>query len=218
MTRDRAGDRLGGARPGAVLRRRAAAAGRGRAGARPGAAAQAAARSCASRCRSCRTSPISTISIRSTPSPRSSWCGCGPARRCPATPISSSCRARRRPSPISPRCAPPAWTSTSPRICAAAAACSACAAATRCSAARIADPDGIEGPAGAVAGLGLLDVETVLDRRQAARAGAAAKPAAASVLRLRDAYGRDRPGRTARGRSRASPTDRRTARSRPTAG
>ena len=83
MTRDRAGDRLGGARPGAVLPRRAAAAGGGRARARPRAGAQAAARSCASRCRSCRTSPISTISIRSKPSPRSSWCGCGPAAALP---------------------------------------------------------------------------------------------------------------------------------------
>ena len=35
----------------------------------------------------------------------SSWCGCGRATRCRATPISSSCRAPRRPSPTSPRCA-----------------------------------------------------------------------------------------------------------------
>ena len=76
---------------------------------------------CASRCRSCRTSPISTISIRSRPSPRSSSSGCGRARRCRAMPISSSCRARRRPSPISRRCARPASISTSRRIGAAAA-------------------------------------------------------------------------------------------------
>ena len=34
---------------------------------------------------------------------------------------------------------------------------------------RIADPDGIEGPPGEAPGLGLLDIETVLGRRQAAR-------------------------------------------------
>ena len=35
---------------------------------------------------------------------------------------------------------------------------------------RVADPDGIEGPAGAVEAFGLLDVETVLDRREDASA------------------------------------------------
>ncbi len=43
--------------------------------------------SCASPCRSCRTSPISTISIRSMPNRRSSSCACGRARRFPAMPI-----------------------------------------------------------------------------------------------------------------------------------
>ena len=84
----RGAHRLGRARPRAVLSRRAAAAGRGRAGARPRAARASRARGCASPCRSCRTSPISTISIRSTPSPRSRWCWCGPAARCRATPTS----------------------------------------------------------------------------------------------------------------------------------
>ena len=45
-------------------------------------------------------------------------------------------------------CARPAGTSTSRRICGAAATCWASAAATRCSAGSIADPDGIEGPPG----------------------------------------------------------------------
>ena len=76
---------------------------------------------CASPCRSCRISPILTISIRSTPSPRSISFACGRARRCRATPISSCCPARRRPSPISPRCARPDSTSISPRTGAAAA-------------------------------------------------------------------------------------------------
>ena len=47
-------------------------------------------------------------------------------------------------------------------MCAAAERCSDCAAAIRCSGKTVADPDGIEGPAGTVPGLGLLDVETVL--------------------------------------------------------
>ena len=47
----------------------------------------------------------------------------------------SSCPARSRPSPISPRCGNSAGTSTSRRICGAAASCWASAAATRCSAA-----------------------------------------------------------------------------------
>ena len=40
--------------------------------------------------------------------------------------------------------------------------CSACAAATRCSGGGCTIPDGVEGPAGSVDGLGLLDVETRL--------------------------------------------------------
>ena len=44
-------------------------------------------RACASPYRSCRTSPISTTSTRSTPSPRSNSFACGRAQRCPAMPI-----------------------------------------------------------------------------------------------------------------------------------
>ena len=73
------------------------------------------------RSRSCRISRISTISIRSTLSPTSISFTCGRARRFRAMPISSCCPARRRPSPISPRCARPDSTSISPRIGAAAA-------------------------------------------------------------------------------------------------
>ena len=119
-------------------------------------------RGCASPCRSCRTSPISTISIRSMPSPRSISFACGPARRCPATPISSCCPARRRPSPISTRCARPDSISTSPRIGAAAAWCLGLCGGYQMLGRSIADPDGIEGPPGKVDGLGLLDVETTL--------------------------------------------------------
>ena len=52
--------------------------------------------------------------------------------------------------------------STSSPMCGAAGGFSACAAAIRCWARRVADPEGVEGPPGAVDGLGLLDVETVL--------------------------------------------------------
>ena len=104
------------------------------------------------------------------------WSACIPARRCRAMPISSSCRARRRRSPGSRRCAKAASTSTSPRMCAAAARCLACAAAIRCSAGPSPIPIGIEGPAGTVAGLGLLDVETVLISRQDADRMPRARP------------------------------------------
>ena len=83
----RAADRMAAARPGAVLSGRTAVAGGGRARARAKSSGEIADAVCASRCRSCRTSPISTISIRSTPSRRSSSFACGRARRCPATPI-----------------------------------------------------------------------------------------------------------------------------------
>ncbi len=125
-------DRMAGARSGAVLSRCAAVAGGGCAGARAKPGRRNRRRGCASRCRSCRTSPISTISIRSTPSLRSISCACGRARRFPAMPISSCCPDRKRRSPILRRCAPPASISTSPRICAAAEWFSACAAAIRC--------------------------------------------------------------------------------------
>ena len=72
---DRAGDRLAAARPRARSSPTPAAAGRGRARARRGAAVEAEGASAGSPCRSCRASPISTISIRSTPSPRSISCG-----------------------------------------------------------------------------------------------------------------------------------------------
>ena len=124
-----------------------------------------------SRSRCCRISPISTISIRSTPSRPSISCGCDRARRFPAMPISSSCRAPRRPSPISPRCAKRASISTSSRISAAAAWCSVFAAAIRCSAARCMTPTGSKGTPGTAAGLGLLDVETTLANGEAAREG-----------------------------------------------
>ena len=120
----------------------------------------------------------------------SSWCGCGRAMRCRATPISLSCRAPRRPSPISPRCAKRASISTSSRISAAAAVCSVCAAAIRCSGRAVHDPDGIEGPPGTATGLGLLDVETTLAAEKRLEKVAGTSFDGAPVHGLRDAYGR----------------------------
>ena len=68
---------------------------------------------------------------------------------------------RRRRSPTR-RCAPGLGHRPRSPMSGAAARCWASAAAIRCSAAPIADPEGIEGPPATVAGLGLLDVETVL--------------------------------------------------------
>ena len=58
-----------------------------------------------------------------------------------------------------------AGTSTSSPMCAAAAGCWGSAAATRCWVGASPIPDGIEGAPGEAAGLGLLEVETTLDRR-----------------------------------------------------
>ena len=63
----------------------------------------------ASSCSPTRASPISTTSIRCGWSRASISSSCGPASRCPAMPRWSSCRARRRPSPISPRLRAAGW-------------------------------------------------------------------------------------------------------------
>ncbi len=84
------------------------------------------------------------------------------AGRCRATPTLSSCRARRRPSPIWRHCGARAGTSISRRTRARAAACSACAAAIRCSAAASPTRTASKARPASAAGLGLLDIETVL--------------------------------------------------------
>ena len=80
----------------------------------------------------------------------------------------------------------------------------------------VADPDGIEGPPGTVEGLGLLDVETTLsdDKRLEPVRGTTERRR--SVLRLRDAYGRDRRSGSPRGLLRILRTARTKARSQPT--
>ena len=121
MARDRTGDRMGGARPRAVFRRRAPAAGRRCAGARaerPVEAGRAGAhrRSDPAAHRQFRRSRSARRRARRRSRSRAARRGA-----CPATPISSCCPARRRPSPISRPCARPDSISTSPRIGAAAA-------------------------------------------------------------------------------------------------
>ncbi len=82
----------------------------------------------------------------------------------------------------------------------------------------IADPDGIEGPPGKVAGLGLLDVETTLSDEKRLEPVARLDRRRRLVFRLRDAYGRDRRARSRAAFRAARRRHRPTARSRPTAG
>ena len=112
--------------------------------------------------------------------------------------------------------AKPAWTSTSSRICGAAARCSGSAAAIRCWAAP--SRSGRHRGRGRLGrGLGLLDVETVLrgDKRLERVDGATVRRRA--IRRLRDAYGRDRGARSRAAPSPSSATARQTARCRRTA-
>ena len=151
------------ARPHPLLRRRAAAAGRGCAGARCSAARQSRSGASRSRCRCCRTSPISTISIRSTPSRRVEL-----VRVRPGNALPGRCRSRhpaglqgdhRRSRGAARK---RASTSTSSRISAAAARVLGLCGGYQMLGRAVHDPDGIEGPPGTAAGLGLLDVETML--------------------------------------------------------
>ena len=101
-------------------------------------------------------------------------------------------RARRRPSRISPRCARRAFTSTSPRTCAAAAPCSGFAAGTRCWDAPSTIRPASKEPAGTAEGLGLLDDRDRALRRKAARSRCSGETSERRpVLGLRDAHGRD---------------------------
>ncbi len=75
---------------------------------------------------------------------------------------SSSCRAQRRPLPISPRSERPASISTSPRMFGARGTVLGLCGGYQMLGRAIHDPDGIEGAAGTVQGLGLLEVETTL--------------------------------------------------------
>ena len=112
----------------------------------------------------------------------------------------------------------PAWTSTSRRMCGAAAMCSGCAAATRCWAARSPIPDGIEGPPGTVAGLGPAGCRDRARRREDARsASAARRPTAFPSPATRCMWARPQGPDCARPFARLA-TAAPTARSRPTAG
>ena len=128
---DRAAHRLAGARARAFLRGRAPAAGGRRLRSHRTAALTAATARSEWRCRSCRISPISTISIHSPRSQTSNWSWSSAARHCRSA-ISSLCRAQNRPSPTSRRFAKLAGTSILPRMCGAADMCLGFAAAIRC--------------------------------------------------------------------------------------
>ena len=82
---------------------------------------------------------------------------------CRAMPRWSSCRARSRPSPISPRSRDAAGTSTSRAHLRRGGRVLGICGGYQMLGRSIADPHGIEGPPSKVDGLGLLDVETVLE-------------------------------------------------------
>ena len=84
---------------------------------------------------------------------------------------------------------------------------------------RVADPEGIEGPAGAVEGLGLLDVETVAHGREDASTGRGRmRRSTAPRSRATRCMSGGRMARTAPGLSCVSPRVGSTGRSRPTGG
>ena len=214
---DRARDRLAGARLRSVLRRRAPAAGRGRAGARWGAAAK----------------PAATLQIAVPILPQiANFDDLDPLEAEPTVEL-----VRVHPGSALPGdadlvilpgskttiadldCVAPGRLRHRHRraSCAAAARCSGSAAAIQMLGRTVADPDGVEGPAGTVEGLGLLDVETVLSSEKRLEAVHGHDRRRHPVRGLRDAHGRDPRARTARGRSPGSPTARPRARCRRTA-
>ncbi len=81
---------------------------------------------------------------------------------------------------------------------------------------RVADPDGVEGPPGAVAGLGLLDVETVLTGAKVLRPVPGTTAADGAPFAATRCTSARRPAPTAPARCCASTTARRTAPRRPT--
>ena len=117
----------------------------------------------ASPCSPIRASPTSTTSIRCGSSPASISSSCGPASRCPATPRWSSCRARRRPSPISPSLRDAGWDIDLQAHLRRGGHVLGICGGYQMLGRTIADPHGIEGPPPKVDGLGLLDVDTVLE-------------------------------------------------------
>ena len=188
----------------AVFSRCAASAGRGCAGARSSRRQPARRREAQDR----RADPAADRQFRRSRSARggdqwSIWCACIPARRCPAMPISSSCRARRRRSPVSQRCATAGFDIDIAAHVRRGGTVLGLCGGYQMLGRTVADPDGIEGPAGTVAGLGLLDVETVLSAEKRLTRCTGTTSRRHLVLRLRDAYGRD-DGRRLRAAVRAS--------------
>ena len=214
---DRGVDRLGSARPRAVLRRRAPPAGRGCAG--PVGERQPAAqgrRGSGSPCPSCRMSPISTTSIRSTPSRTSRSCKVWPGSALPGdadlvillgskSTIADLAALREAGFDIDIA----AHLRRGGHVL---GLCGGYQMLGR----RLHDPDGVEGPAGSVDGLGLLDVETRLTADKRLVAVDRDDRRRRTVRRLRDAYGRDRRARRGAAVRRARRRPRRRALPQPT--
>ena len=125
-------------------------------------------------CRCSPASPISTISIRCRLEPGVRLVFVRAGRAAAGLPISSSCPAARRPSPTSPIFRAQGWDiDLFAHVRRGGRVLGVCGGYQMLGT-RVADPDGIEGPAGAVEGLGLLDVETVAHRREDASNGSRA--------------------------------------------
>ena len=99
-----------------------------------------------------------------------------PGEPLPVVRSGRSCPAPRRPSPISPSCARRAGTSTSLAHVRRGGKVLGICGGYQMLGQTIADPLGMEGPPGAVAGLGLLDVDDRVDRRKDFASAARAPP------------------------------------------
>ena len=155
--------RLAGARPGAVLRRGASPAGRGCG--RPAGQEDAAVPmgGFVSPSSPIPASPTSTTSIRCGSSPASTSSSSARTSRCRATAGWSSCPARSRPSPISRSLRQFGWDIDLKAHVRRGGRVLGICGGYQMLGRTIADPHGIEGPPQKVDGLGLLDVDTVLE-------------------------------------------------------
>ena len=115
------------------------------------------------RCRGCRGSPTSTISTRSRPSPTSICASWSRARRCRATPIWWCCRAARRTLGDLAALRAEGWDVDILAHVRRGGSVLGLCGGYQMLGQRIDDPLGLEGSAGGADGLGLLEVETVLE-------------------------------------------------------
>ncbi len=207
------------ARRGAVVRPCAAPAGRGRAWRCGGYRARMPAPPSGSRCRCCRASRISTISIRCGPSPMSRLelvpAGPAAAGRCRCVillRLQGDDRRSRRP------CARRAGTSTSQAHLRRGGHVLGLCGGYQMLGRRIADPQGVEGAVGSCAGLGLLEFLHPVGTGEVAGRGQGPRPRhRRRRSRATRCMSASPTGRTAPGRCSIS-TAARTARSRRTGG